>query len=128
MAQKKRTGTEVAKVMQRVSMGRGQAGLVISHISFDKDGFPVAQEQAVVPIDSTRDDLDEFLEKAARKQWEIYGETSLTSNFKQARVIGDLPADAELVASGARSYAVDITNIDELAEASVERDVTQTRK
>jgi hypothetical protein len=126
MAQVRKNGPQVAKTVQRVSMGRGQAGLVISHIQFDKDGFPISQEQAVVPIDSTRDDLDEFLEKAARKQWEIYGETSLTSNFKQARVIGDLPADAELTPSGARSYAVELTG--EVAEEKEEkRDVVQTR-
>lgn len=107
---------------QRVALGRTGQAIIISDITFDKDGFATGQKSAIVPIDPMFDPK-EMLEKAKLKQWELYGEPNL-AGFVSAKIVGEV--DPNTIVDHGRSASHELIASDEVLQEIASEGSTNT--
>ena len=116
---------KVAKTIQRVSLGRTEQAIIVSHIDFDADGLMIEQRQGIIPLDPTSDPA-KMQDKIVRKEWEMFGVPNQLNGFMQLRQVSQLPDDIDVIESG-RSLTVVLFDAENAEEAiTSKKEVEQT--
>jgi hypothetical protein len=104
----------IMEVQQRVALGGQGTNLVISHSTFDDEGYSLGQKAALVEISISKDPVT-MLQSAAKKEWRLFGQKN-QAGFYQAEKVRDL-TDAEIATqkTSGRSYTV-VFQVEETAD------------
>lgn len=92
-------------ITQRVALGRNGQAIVVSHLTFDEDGFGNGQKTGILAI-SPNFSAEEMLKKAAKKQWNLTGLPNL-GGFVACEKGRDL-TEAELATAIAGSRSIQV--------------------
>lgn len=93
--------------VQRVSLGNSNQALIVSHITFDEDGFGTTTAQGLINIEPGKNGL-EMLRKAAQSKWNLSGTPNRQSNFMPNVEKGEKLSDAVLATAKATANSISV--------------------